>query len=69
MKGKENIFKNHHGKEGCVQGQVGWCPEQPDPVSDIPAHRRRVGTGVFEIPSHPNHSMIIWNILGTRTVR
>lgn len=21
-----------------IQGHVGWCPKQPDPVKDVPTH-------------------------------
>jgi len=27
-----------------VQGQVGWSPEQPGLVEDVPAHGRGIGT-------------------------
>ena len=44
---------------GCIPGQVGWGPQQPDLVGGSPAHGRGVETRCFVVPSNLNHSMIL----------
>ena len=48
---------------GGAQGQVGWGPGQPELVGGSPAHGRGWGWVGFELPSNPNHSVILWKIL------
>lgn len=44
-----------------AQGQVGQGPEQHDLVSGIPAHDGGENQMIFEIPSNPDHSMILFH--------
>jgi len=44
---------------GGAQGQVGWGPGQPELVGGSPAHGRGWGGVGFEVPSSPNHSVIL----------
>jgi len=45
---------------GDAQGQVGWVPGQPELVGGSPAHGRGWDGVDFEVPSNPNHSVILW---------
>ena len=42
-----------------VQGQVGLGPGQPELVGGSPAHSRFWGSVGFEVPSNPNHSVVL----------
>jgi len=43
----------------CTQGQDGWGAGQSELVRGSPAHSRGWGWVGFEIPSNPNHSVIL----------
>ena len=43
---------------GSVQGQAGQGLEQPGIVEGVPAHDWGWNWMFFNIPSHPNHSVI-----------
>ena len=44
---------------GCVQGQIGWGPDQPDLVMAILLMAGGWSEVVFGIPSNPSRSIIL----------
>ena len=44
---------------GRTQGQAGWGPGKPELVGGSPAHSRGWGSVGLELPSNPNHSVIL----------
>ena len=55
--------RGSHSKHfSLIQDQVGWGFEQLGLVEGVPAHGKGVRTRwSLEVPSNPNHSMILWS--------